>query len=91
MTVGDISDDVLLGADIIQNGQQRPADLLLSEELMILRETPIPLLLFGTPGKTRQARAADHYIIPPMCEMILGVYVDRDGDDPADSTTLIPF
>lgn len=58
LTVASISDEVLLGADIIQNGSEGPADLLLSEERMILHGVSIPLMLYGAPERTRKAYAA---------------------------------
>lgn len=85
LTVAHISDEVLLGADIIQNGNKGPADLILSEERMILQGESIPLQLFGSPGKTRKAYSADHYIIPPLSEMVIDVYVDRDCHEEQDT------
>lgn len=89
LTVANISDDVLLGADIIQNGIKGPADLILSEERMVLHETSIPLMLLGIPEKIRKAYAADHYVIPPLTEMILDVYVDRSYHETSDKTLMI--
>ena len=89
MTVANISDDALLGADVIQNGSKGPADLLLSEQRMVLNGASIPLMLFGIPDKTRKAYAADHYIVPPMCEMVLDVYVDRGENEQGDKNIMI--
>ena len=77
-TVADITDDVLLGADIIQNGDGGPADLLLSEGYMILNGIAIPLEQVGMPMRVRKAFLADDYVIPGMSEAILDVFVDRE-------------
>ena len=87
--MADISDDVLLGADVIQYGSKGPADLILSEERMVLHDVSVPLLLFGIPDKTRKAYAADHYVVPSMSEMVVDVYVDRDKYEAADKIVLI--
>ena len=41
--VADIKDDILLGADILQKDPSGPADLLLSQDAMILRGHSVPL------------------------------------------------
>ena len=89
LIVAGIADDVLLGADIIQNGSQGPADLILSEECMVLNGASIRLLLFGIPDQARKAYAADHYVVPPMSEMVLDVYVDRNDTDDADEAVRV--
>ena len=61
ITVADITEYVLLGANIIQKGSNGPADLLLSEKRMFLNGFSIPLELRGTPEKTHNVYAAEHY------------------------------
>ena len=84
LAVAEIEDDILLGADIIQQDVDGPADLILSENIMKLRGVPITLEQVGV-SRVRRVRAADHYVIPGMSEMLVDVFVDpahskRDDD-----------
>lgn len=88
-TVAAITDDVLLGADILLKDAAGPADIILSEERMSLLGKSIPLLLFGVPGKVRKAYAADHFVIPGMSEAVIDVYVDRDSRESNDKNVVI--
>ena len=88
-TVANITDDVLLGADILQNDSFGPANLLLSDHKMVWKGTSIPLLVYSTPqSPTRKVYAADHYIIPPMSEMVIDVYVDCNSGEEGDGSVL---
>lgn len=88
--VAGITDDVLLGADTLQNDSSGSADLLLSEQRMVLRGTSIPLLIHQVPKlDVRTARAADHHIIPPMSEMLVDVYVDNQSESDEDLCVLV--
>ena len=71
-TIVGITDDILLGADVLQNHPDGPADLLLSEQRM---GESIPLLVIGAPHRVRKARACDCLVIPPLSEMIVDVYI----------------
>ncbi len=76
VAVADIADDVLLGADVLVCGPQGPADLILSEGLIQLQGVSIPVRqVSATPG-TLRVRAADHYVVPSMAEMVLDAYVE---------------
>ena len=76
LAVGDIADDILLGTDILQQGPNGPADLLLSEGRMVLDGISIAVEQIGLPRVVRKVCLTDPCIIPGMCEMILEVYVD---------------
>ena len=80
VTVADIEDDMLLGADIIQNDVDGPADLLLSEGRMVFHGVNIPLEQIGLPSKLRKVRVVEEHIVPGMSEMILDVIVDTVND-----------
>ena len=67
-------DDVLLGADILQKDSWGPADILLSQDRMILRDVSIPVQQVGVRSRVRFARVADHVIIPPMSQMDVDVF-----------------
>ncbi len=74
--VADIADDVLLGADVLVYGPHGPADLVLSEGLVQLQGVTIPVRQVKAAPGTLWVRAADHYLVPSMAEMILDAYVD---------------
>ena len=63
LTVAAITDDVLLGADILHCDPEGAAELLLSKNKKVLKEETIQLLLFGTKNSTRKAYAGDHYVV----------------------------
>lgn len=56
---------------------------------MLLQGVSIPLVLVDPLGAVRRACAADHYVLPPMSEALIDVYVDRSGDEQVDQTVLI--
>lgn len=76
VSVADISDEILLGNDVLLKQPEGPADLLLSENRMVLKGKSVPLVQVGAPVRERRVRAADHIVIPGMSEMILDVYMD---------------
>ena len=81
LSVAEISDEVLLGADILQHDEDGPVDLILSQSLMICRGISIPVQQVGTRPKIRHARVADHYIIPGMSQMNVDVFVDPEDEN----------
>ena len=81
LSVAAISDDVLLGADFLQKDSDGPADLLLSEGRMKLRGVSIPLEMVGVANRARRVTLADHYVIPPMTEAVVDVFIDRSEYD----------
>ena len=76
LAVATIADEALLGADILQGDQEGPADLLLSEDRMVFRNTSIPIQQVRLPRRKRYARVADHYVIPGMSQMFVEVFLD---------------
>ena len=79
--VADMEDEVLLGADIIQFDPSGPADLMLSLGILIFRDPSIPVLQTGGPTKELKVRAADHYEIPPLSEMIVDAFILSNGSN----------
>ena len=81
--VADIEDDVLLGADILLQDNSGPADLMFSENTMILKGGCIPLITVGSRPQLRRATAAENYLIPGMAEAIVDVFVEdpKEGTD----------
>jgi hypothetical protein len=74
LLVGEIEDEALLGMDIL--AAHGPANILLGESKLVLRETPIPLIIVNGPC-FRRVRAARSYELPPYCEKIVQVQVDK--------------
>ena len=88
IAVAELEDEVLLGADVLQFDPGGPADLILSQGVMVLRGKSIPVLPIGSRTMVRKVRSADHYALPPMTEMI-DVFVDRQEDMALDTQLLI--
>ncbi|MES9884544.1 MAG: retroviral-like aspartic protease family protein, partial [Sedimenticola sp.] len=80
LIVAEIQDDCLLGMDILQNDQEGPSDVLLSQGIIVLRGVEIPVMQVGTEGQ-RRVVSADHFVIPGYSERIIDVYIQRDEDD----------
>ena len=89
IAVAKLADEVLLGADVLQFDPGGPADLILSQGVMILRGKSIPVLQIGSRTMVRKVRSADHYALPPMTEMIVDAFVDRHEDMALDTQLLI--
>ena len=81
-TIGDITDDVLLGADILLGDESGPADLMLSQKVIRFRDTEIPIEVAGYPrDRIRRVTVADEYVIPPMSEALVDVFVEKNGTE----------
>ena len=89
VTVADITEDILLGADILQEPPVGPVVLDFVKEKMILPGLSIPLILVDSQHKLRKVAAADYCTIPPLSEMLIDVYVDRCGNEKNDSSVII--
>ena len=89
ITVANIQDEVLLGADVIQWDPSGPADILLTQNMMILNNVAIPLQQVGAPSRVRKVRCADHHVVPPLSEMMVDVFVDRGVSDVSDELLFV--
>ena len=89
ITVANIQDEVLLGADVIQWDPSGPADILLTQNMMILNNVSIPLQQVGAPSRVRKVRCADHHVVPPLSEMMVDVFVDRGVSDVSDELLFV--
>ena len=89
VTIAEIEDEVLLGADILLKDPTGPADLILSKGWMVFRGVQIPVEKVGILKPIRRAHVADDYTVPGMSEAVLEVYVDRVGDGSKDECLLI--
>jgi transposase InsO family protein len=77
LIIADITDDVLLGADVLLGDESGRADMLFSKNIIILKGIEIPIETDGYPNKVRRARLVDNYVVPPMSEIIADVFIDR--------------
>ncbi|KAH3712919.1 hypothetical protein DPMN_072679 [Dreissena polymorpha] len=86
--VAEIEDDALLGYDILREKQGRPADILLTENKIVLDGSEIPVFQVGRPGRTRQVVVASDMTVPAQAESVVKVFVERfetdDNDKQAD-------
>ena len=75
--VSDIADEFLLGEDLMLCDPSGPADIIQSEERMIFCGVSIPLKLVKPPT-IRRVTVAECLEVPPMEEVIVDAYVDRN-------------
>ena len=87
--VADISDEALLGADILQQGSEGPADILLSRNCIVLNGQMIPLTQIGVPKKIRKIYAADDYSVEGLTEQTIDCFPDRDEGNDNENDLLI--
>ena len=76
-TVSDIVDKFLLSEDLMLCDPSGPADIIQSEERMVFHGVSIPLKLVKPPT-TRRATVAESVEVPPMEEVIVDAYLDRE-------------
>ncbi|MCG8047973.1 MAG: retroviral-like aspartic protease family protein, partial [Candidatus Thiodiazotropha taylori] len=81
LIVADIGDEGLLGADIMQEDNEGPGDLLLSRGILRLRGVDIEILRVGKDCRVRKVTAADHYTVPGYCEQVIDVFIERFPED----------
>ena len=87
--VADISDDMLLGADILQKDEWGPVNLLLSQNRMKFGNTFVSIQQIGVDSKLRRARLADHTVIPGMNQVNADVLVDSSDSDGAGDSDVV--
>ena len=75
--VAAIDDDCLLGVDILKNGDNGPADLLMSKGVIVLNKKEVPIIQEGVTNRVRKFTAADHFVIPAQSECVVDVIVER--------------
>ncbi len=73
--VAAIEDDALLGYDILVNGGNGPADILLSKGKIVLDNIEIPCVQVGSGRGTRKVVIADDASIPGNSEALIDVFI----------------
>ena len=76
-TVSDIVDEFLFGEDLMLCDPSGPADIIQSEERMVFCGVSIPLKLVKPPT-IRRATVTESVEVPPMEEVIVDAYLDRE-------------
>ena len=76
-TMSDIVDEFLLGEDLMLCDPSGPADIIRSEDRMVLCGVAIPLKLVKPPT-IRRATVAESIEVPPMDQVIVDAYLDRE-------------
>ena len=81
LIVANITDEILLGADILMDETAGRADILLSRGKMILRGKTINLEQRFNPLPIRKVHLADTCIIPAESEVVTDVFLEWDRND----------
>ena len=91
LVVADIDDEALLGVDILLQGTDGPADILLSEGVIRLNGTSIPCFQVGRCETARKVTVVENVLIPPISEMLVDVFIERreSDDERQESAVLI--
>lgn len=79
--VAEVEDDALLGYDILRGGESGPADILLSQNKILLEGVDVPVFQVGRDRKTRRVTVADDISVPGLAESVISVYVERYEED----------
>ncbi|KAH3836702.1 hypothetical protein DPMN_110075 [Dreissena polymorpha] len=88
--VAEIEDDALLGYDVLVNKSGKPADLLLSREIIMLEGYEIPCISKAKCSEARRATVAEDINIPGNSEALVDVFVNRiEWDDALSGDFLI--
>jgi hypothetical protein len=83
--VADIEDEALLGFDVLHGSEKSPADILLSQNKIVLDGVEIPCFQVGIPKRVRRVVVADDVQIPGLSEALVDVYVERCEYDDSDN------
>ncbi|CAC5361722.1 unnamed protein product [Mytilus coruscus] len=82
MIVANIKDEALLELDVLMKSQWGPADIKLTDGIILLGGHAIHCIQIGQTNKIiRKIYVADNYEIPPRSEIFIDVFVDRFHDD----------
>lgn len=81
LVVAEMEDDILLGLDNLMKGEKGPADIKLSEGVVLLNGFIIPVVQIGHSDSVRKVVSAENVIIPQKSEIIVDVLVERIDKD----------
>ena len=89
LIVADITDDILIGADVLQDPPVGPVIIDLVKEKITLQGLSIPIVMIDGQHRFRKVVAADFLTIPAKSEAMVDVHVDRDEDDERNKIVMI--
>ena len=82
LVVADISDQVLLGENLLREDKSLgPGDILYSENILRLGGKRIPLRMVNTPEHALHIVSVDDEIIPAMSEKLVDGFIERPDSD----------
>ena len=87
IVVAEIEDEGLLGMDILQDEEFGPADILLSQGVIKMRESDIPCIQIDQRDILRRVELQEDYVIPGYSEAIVAVTVERAEIDEISGNT----
>lgn len=81
LVVAEMEDVFLILLDILMKGEKGPADIKLSEGVVLLNGFIIPVVQIGHSDSVRKVVSAENVIIPQKSEIIVDVLVERIDKD----------
>ena len=73
--VAEITDEILLGDDIIRRDPEGPMDIINSRKVMLFKGQEIPIVTVGLPKRALRVSILDDEIIPGMTEKIIDAFI----------------
>ena len=89
LIVAEISDEGLLGMDILQNSPEGPADILLSQGVIKWQGIDIPGIQVGLPEQVMKVTVERDYHIPEYCEAVIDVSIEASQEGADTNTELL--
>ena len=89
LIVAEVEDEGLIGMDVLFQGKDGPADILLSEGKIRLHGVSIPCISIGLPEKVRKVVIAEKVVVPGNSEMIVDAFIERTDDDKGDQSEVL--
>ena len=81
LIVAEVEDEGFLGMDILFQGSDSPADILLSESIIRLHGVTIPCTQIGVPERVRKVRSCENITIPENSEVLIDAFIERKEED----------
>ena len=78
--VMEITDEILLGDDLIRRDPEGPMDIINSKKLIEFKGHEIPMVTVGLPKRALRVSTIDDEVIPGMTEKIIDVFINRPDE-----------
>ena len=79
--IAEIDDDGLLGVDILQNGGNGAADLLMNKGVMVFNNKEVPMIQVGITNRARKVTATDDFVVPAQTDCLIDMDLERQEYD----------